>query len=266
MSSQATSPDTHNVTSSPESADGALPYVMQDGRIPDQFGPDPVHVSLSAAQASSRRLLMRGTFGQPGSGSSASQSLASFLASRLRARLAGRGSILFRLTWKHWVTPLGRTIYALRALAPRTSASASTGWPTATARDGANARNATAKRSPGAKRANPGVTLVDAASWATPNAQDCEAAGGPQQTSLTNQATGRYSKPASPRATPTTRDHKDGTSKGTAPTNALLGRQAWLATGSNAQTEDAGRLNPELSRWLMGYPRQWSSCAATATR
>jgi hypothetical protein len=32
-------------------------------------------------------------------------------------------------------------------------------------------------------------------------------------------------------ATPTTRDHKDGTSAGTVPENGLLGRQVWTAAG-----------------------------------
>jgi hypothetical protein len=72
------------------------------------------------------------------------------------------------------------------------------------------------------------VMLV--APWATPNATDCESAGGPQQTSLTNQVTGRY------------------------------------ATGSTAETASAGQLNPAHSRWLMGLPPEWDDCAPTATR
>jgi hypothetical protein len=49
-------------------------------------------------------------------------------------------------------------------------------------------------------------------------------------------------------ATPTTRDHKDGESEGTAPVNALLGRQAWLAgwkTPTAGCVGKGGAQNPE---------------------
>ena len=38
--------------------------------------------------------------------------------------------------------------------------------------------------------------------------------------------------------TPTTRDHKDGASEGTAPVNALLGREVWLAGWPTPQARD----------------------------
>lgn len=39
-----------------------------------------------------------------------------------------------------------------------------------------------------------------------------------------------------------------------------------LLTGSCAGMSDGGQLNPEHSRWLMGYPAAWGSCGATAMR
>jgi len=44
-----------------------------------------------------------------------------------------------------------------------------------------------------------------------------------------------------------------------------LAHQAQLI-GSSAEMGSSGRLAPELSRWLMGYPAAWDVCAPTGTR
>ena len=66
-----------------------------------------------------------------------SEQLQELLSKSLRAKTALAGSILYRLTWKHRVTPSGRAICALRASAARTSVSdfILSGWPTPTTRD-----------------------------------------------------------------------------------------------------------------------------------
>lgn len=83
----------------------------------EKFGPEAARASLSARQAEQAGLLTSGTYGHTGSGSSSSAALQSLLASRLQARTASAGSILYRLTWKERVTPLGRPICALRGSA-----------------------------------------------------------------------------------------------------------------------------------------------------
>jgi hypothetical protein len=113
--------DIPSAISSPESASGPTHCETPDGPTTGPSGPEAAPASLSARQAKASGLLTSGTYGQAGSISSASAVLKSFLASRLQARTASAGSTLFTLTWKERVTPLQRSIFALRASARRTS-------------------------------------------------------------------------------------------------------------------------------------------------
>src|SRR6185437_8586636 len=167
----------HSVTSSPASEDGATPYDWLDGPTISPSGPAPARANLSAKPVKAKERKTNATCGLPGLISSESAALQSSLASRLRALLPLPGGTLFQLTWKVRDTPARWPICALRASARRTSGSGSTGWPTTTTLDASNTRNATANRTPGAKKAHAGVTLVDAASWATP----AEAGGTPER-------------------------------------------------------------------------------------
>jgi hypothetical protein len=163
-----------------------------------------------------------------------------------------------------------------------------TGWPTATADDANNVTRASGefqsltrtaqlagwpspvtsdgdRSSETYARGNPTLNgAAQLAGWPTPNAME----GG--QTSRSGDRKGEMLmgglvKGLTGWATPTTRDHKDGTSEGTVPVNGLLGRQVW---SSNAETESTGasRLNPLFSLWLQGYPpAEWASCAGQGT-
>ncbi len=57
-----------------------------------------------------------GTFGRTGTGLSNSAALTSSLVSKLQAKTASGGTILYRLIWTELATPSGRSLSALRAL------------------------------------------------------------------------------------------------------------------------------------------------------
>lgn len=170
---------------------------------------------------------------------------------------------------------------------PLTMAAQLAPWPTPTKgnADGsqiARDASATGKRPDGSKATASLNQVAMLASWSTPQVADVNhARGTPEYAARTMQRAqppsnnalqahrAAHPVPVSPLATPTTRDHKDGASEGTAPINGLLGRQVWQArTGSSAPTEKPGRLNPEFSLSLMLGPLAtvWASCAPPATR
>ena len=156
-----------SVTSSLELECGVTVCVQPDGVTTDPSGPDPVPASLSARQAKVLGLLTSGTYGRPGTTSSASATLQSSLESRLRARLSTLGSTLYKMTWKGWVTPSGRSRSRLRASALRTSETERIGWPTPTsalAHSGGQA-----KRAMGAERHGSNLgDFAQLALWPTP--------------------------------------------------------------------------------------------------
>lgn len=114
------------------------------------------------------------------------------------------------------------------------------GWPTVTSAENCGdldkkaARLRAAKEKWGKKTGNGfGQSIAEICSgWGTPRATD-GSHGGPNQDD--------------PSALPV-QAAKTGTS----------------LSGSHAETEKQGALNPELPRWLMGYETEWDACAPMA--
>ena len=247
-----TSTATHNATSLPGSEYGHWRSDAPDGRTISQFGQDPARANLSARQAKEKELLTSGTFGPHGTTSLPSENLRSCLASRLRPVTDTLGSTLFKLTWKRWVTPSGRSFYLLRASVRRMDGTGFSSWPTPCCQDGPNGGPAQ-----GADRL-PGAAAL--CSWQTPTC--------PSRTANGHQAgNNRYITSVvdvlSPWSTPRANKRRFPDSHGSDERSADIGL---MPIGYRAAAESGGPLNPEHSRWLMGLPAEWTNCAPLETR
>lgn len=228
---------------------GRSRYVARDGLITDPFGQVHVPANLSAQQAEAAGLLMSGTYGPPCIGLSASAALSWFLASNLAALTQTTGSTLYKLTWKRWAMPSGRSRFRLRASVRRTRETALIGWPTPTASNTKNAiRNAErimARKDAG--RQSNLQDVVNLAAWPTPAATDGK--GGYQGGRMRN---GKLST-----------DRLDVAAQLAEPARLTVSGE--MLTGFTAGMESGGQLDPDHSRWLMGFPAEWEDCAPTET-
>ncbi len=163
------------------------------------------------------------------------------------------------------------------------------GWPTTRASDSDRGTETSASR---AARTDGGPDLPSTAvlaGWATPVATEIGNTLESYLAMKANMKSGPRTAITHPSLqaqlaswmTPTSRDHKDSAGQSATSTNPdgslrsrldLLGRQVQLAgsgptlTGSSVGTVGGGLLNPEHSRWLMGFPSAWARCEPTAMR
>lgn len=290
----STLPDIHSAISSPGLASGPTPCDVQDGPIAALFGLALVPANLSARQAKEMGLLTSGIYGPHGFTSLDSEALSSSLVSRLAAKTLIYGSTLYKLTWKPWVTPSGRSRFRLRASAPRISATGFTGWPTPRS---AEAEHAGRQANTGHKGQTGVAEAASLCGWTTPTTRDWKDSGAdikpregdrdrfdqlPRQanlagwaTPLTNHANGTPEAFLERKRNAVAK----GSKMGVAISDLNMQVQAWandsparltasgiLLTGSFVVMESGGQLNPAHSRWLMGLPPEWDACAPTETR
>lgn len=212
---------------------GRSPSSSRAGHLKKKFGQVVALVSHFQPPANTRAFLMRDIYGLFGENLSGSAVLQISLGNRLAQNLDAFGSIEYVLTWKEWAMLSGPPICALRASNHRILGKDFSGWPTVTVQDG-KGRDRHNQKGGGIILSLLGTARL--AGWATPTARD---------------GRGEYGSPGMMAR----RQNR--------PQGKPLSKQV---IGLNARTENLGALNPELARWLMGFPAEWTNCAPTGTR
>lgn len=258
-----------NVTFSRALEDGLTHYDWLDGRTKEKSGQEAVLANHSVQPEKRKALQTNGTYGPLFDGLSQSADLQSFLENRLRANLDVNGSMEYALTWKRWDMRSGPPICALRASAHRISDKGCSGWPTPNsmqrgAHVGREIKNGQTKSL--TTGTSFGMTLQTAAwiaGWPPPECSDRRSQKSKQQgvSNIAKMAIAGWTTPQSDDAKPPTAI-RPGRNLG----NEYLRRQVTgaIIPSSPVPTEKRGALNPELCRWLMGYPVEWEQSRATA--
>ena len=223
---------------------------------------------------------------------SESASLQSSLESKLKRRLDGAGSMLFSLTWKAKATPAGRPYCQLAASALRTSGDDFGSWQTPKVATGKyqysngdhNAKflnlegqaelavwptpmagTPAQKGYNEAGNTDSGRKTVKLAAWATPTTRDFKSESATDEFNEKRWGHSR-GKPLSAQAAAwsTPRANKWGFPDAHGSQETPLTDSGETPNGLPAQTEKRGQLDPDHSRWVMGYSAAHLSCAPTA--
>ena len=96
--------------------------------------------------------------------------------------------------------------------------------------------------------------------WATPEPSDCKGSSKP------GQRRGQLSEHAMLSGWPTPNAMEGGQTSREGKRKGELLAGGIARNISPAETEPRGQLNPDLARWLMGFPPAWCACAVTAMR
>lgn len=264
-SNPATCGDMFSATSLRESPVGHSHFVSPDGLTTDLFGAPLSPVNLGASQAKEREPQTIATSGAHTSGSFANSSLSISLANKLKQRLNLDGSMEYRLTWKQKATPSGRLYYLLRASERPTQDTEFSGWPTPRSED---SEISGARVSRGIADTLTAVSRL--AGWCSPTAMDANRGANPPRpqdsgiplSQMAGMSLSGWSTPA--------QDAKNSTappSQFNRNSEALPIQVHGVITESSiSQTENRGVLNPALSRWLQGFPKEFCECAIRAYR
>ena len=278
-------------TSSLASEAGPLPSNSPTGRRVFQSGRVPVPVNPIPSRANARVTPTTVIYGRNSYASFATTVLQYALENRLRERMGKYGSMEYDLTWKSWAMKSGRRICALRASGRRISDKGCIGWPSPQGRDGKGGSLKQLGRN--SRPLNEVALLVG---WPTPNLPSGgrvlsigqtismkSKKGHKVQVALENVANLALAGWSTPNAISENRGglqsnpikamqrRRDGhqLNLDDQATLAQLQIAGWTggptSNSSPASTATTGALNPEHTRYLMGFPPGWSSYAVTET-